>query len=161
MMQFTNIKRAFMVFFPLSSHTVRTNFMPSKGRLTSKIFFAGIIFISGALQHNTVLYAQSSQSRVLEKVNTANLELSISGLSPARMNLEPGLYNFRLQNRGVIGAFALELKDDKGNKLAESKTPKQAEKKTLLIQLTPGEHVIQIEGQPNWRCVVSVKPAGK
>lgn len=107
------------------------------------------------------LRAQSTQSRAVEKATTVSLELGLSGLSPSRLELEPGLYQFRLNNRGVLGSFSLQLKDDKGNKIDESKEPKQAERKALLIRLNPGERVLQIEGQPLWRCVVSVKPAAR
>ena len=107
------------------------------------------------------LLAQSSQSRVVEKATTVSLELGLSGLSPARLDLEPGLYNFKLNNRGVVGSFSIQLSDDKGSKIDESKSPKSAEKQALLIRLSPGEHVLQVEGQPRWRCIVSVKPAAK
>ncbi len=109
----------------------------------------------------TPALAQKIVDPKTEKVQTITLELSLSGLSPASLALEPGVYNFRLVNQGILGAFSLQLEDDKGRKLAESTSAKRSEKKSVLVRLGIGEHVMQIEGQPRWRCLVSVKETKK
>jgi hypothetical protein len=77
-------------------------------------------------------------------------------LLPAQTTVPEGRYSVNLINGYVLGDLDVTWKDDKNAQVAAAKLSKSNGRSRMFVQLTPGKHVLQVAGKPEWKCDVTV-----
>ncbi|HWQ55174.1 MAG TPA: hypothetical protein VN442_15915 [Bryobacteraceae bacterium] len=84
-------------------------------------------------------------------IQMLTFRLQRNRLVPARLTVPEGRYAVTLINTYVLGEIELVWKDSAGAKVAATKAPKGNARSRLFVQLTPGQHVLQVLGDPTRR----------
>jgi hypothetical protein len=89
-------------------------------------------------------------------VELLTFRLQRNQLLPAQMTVPEGRYSVDLLNGFVRGDLDLTWKDDKNAQVAAAKFSKGNGRARMFVQLTPGRHVLQVVGKPEWKCEITV-----
>lgn len=102
------------------------------------------------------MLAQPPSVAALKQVKILTFRLERNRLLPAQLIVPEGRYSVNLINGYVLGDIDLTWKDDKNAQVAAARLPKGNGRARMFVQLTPGKHVLQVVGKPNWKCDVTV-----
>jgi hypothetical protein len=115
---------------------------------------SGIVFCLGAWA--PAVPAQQPSAAALKPMRMLTFRLQRNRLFPAQITVPEGRYSVNLINGYVLGDLDLTWKDDKSSQVAAARLPKSNGRARMFVQLTPGKHVLQVAGKPNWKCDVTV-----